>query len=98
MCEIATSIRVEIVYAGQLRTIAKTFAMARGSLVSDALTAAALDPDFLADFRAASVGIFGRLVSKDQPLNEGDRIEIYRPLILEPKLARKRRVSKSGRS
>jgi putative ubiquitin-RnfH superfamily antitoxin RatB of RatAB toxin-antitoxin module len=44
------------------------------------------------------VGIFGKVVQRDQPLQDGDRIEIYRPLAEEPKLARRNRVSKSGRS
>jgi putative ubiquitin-RnfH superfamily antitoxin RatB of RatAB toxin-antitoxin module len=34
---------------------------------------------------------------RDQPLKDGDRIEIYRPLMEEPKLARRKRLSKSGR-
>ena len=51
----------------------------------------------------ATVGIFGKVAQRDRPLKNGDRIEIYRPLAEEPKLARRNRASrdkasKSGRS
>ena len=41
-----------------------------------------------------AVGIFGRKVSLDTLLNEGDRVEIYRPLECSPQDARRRRASK----
>jgi putative ubiquitin-RnfH superfamily antitoxin RatB of RatAB toxin-antitoxin module len=46
----------------------------------------------------SALGIFGKVAQRDQPLKDGDRIEIYRPLAEEPKLARRNRASKSGRS
>jgi putative ubiquitin-RnfH superfamily antitoxin RatB of RatAB toxin-antitoxin module len=42
------------------------------------------------------VGIFGKLVHRDHALNDGDRIEIYRPLMEEPKLARRARASRKA--
>lgn len=39
------------------------------------------------------VGIFGKLVTLNQPLRNGDRIEIYRPLIADPKEVRKQRAA-----
>lgn len=39
------------------------------------------------------VGVYGRLVKLDQPLEAGDRVEIYRPLIADPKESRKRRAA-----
>lgn len=38
------------------------------------------------------VGIFGKVVELDQPLRARDRVEIYRPLIADPKEVRKRRA------
>jgi uncharacterized protein len=38
------------------------------------------------------VGIFGKSVDPDTVLREGDRVEIYRPLVADPKEARRRRV------
>lgn len=40
------------------------------------------------------VGIFGKLKPLDAPVADGDRIEIYRPLKADPKVARQRRVEK----
>ncbi|HEY2678896.1 MAG TPA: RnfH family protein [Steroidobacteraceae bacterium] len=92
-------IRIEIVYAEPRRSIAKSFTLTSGSVVLDALRMASADPDFSkVVLESSPVGIFGRLTRKDQILADGDRIEIYRQLMQEPKLARRARVSKSGRS
>ena len=71
--------------------------------IADALALAAADQEFLGvDLGRAAVGIFGKVAPRDQLLKEGDRIEIYRPLLEEPKLARRKRASrkasKPGRS
>jgi len=39
------------------------------------------------------VGIFGKVASLDQALENGDRVEIYRPLIADPKAQRKKRAA-----
>ena len=41
------------------------------------------------------LGIFGQLVASDQALAEGDRVEIYRPLIADPKQVRRERAAAS---
>jgi putative ubiquitin-RnfH superfamily antitoxin RatB of RatAB toxin-antitoxin module len=38
------------------------------------------------------VGVFGRLVTLSAPLQNGDRVEMYRALTVDPKEARRRRV------
>ncbi len=43
------------------------------------------------------VGIFGKLTKLDQVLRPKDRIEIYRPLIADPKEVRKRRAAEGKR-
>jgi putative ubiquitin-RnfH superfamily antitoxin RatB of RatAB toxin-antitoxin module len=87
-------ISIEIVHARAHTQVAKPLHMPPGSLVADALALAAQDADFAGiDLKNSPVGIFGRLARKDQPLKDGDRIEIYRPLAEEPKLARRRRVA-----
>jgi len=86
-------IRIEIVYAEQQRSIVKSLSVAQDTLLGDALSLAALDEDFQGlDLANAAVGIFGSVASRDRLLKEGDRIEIYRPLAEEPKLARRRRA------
>jgi putative ubiquitin-RnfH superfamily antitoxin RatB of RatAB toxin-antitoxin module len=92
-------IRIEIVYAEPQRSLVKSLWVPRGASINDALALAAADQDFLGiDLSGAALGIFGKVAQRDQALNEGDRIEIYRPLAEEPKLARRKRASRSGRS
>lgn len=45
------------------------------------------------DLAVNRVGIFGKVAKKDTVLNPGDRVEIYRPLIADPKEARKKRAA-----
>lgn len=42
------------------------------------------------DLSVQKVGIFGKLAKLDAPVKEGDRIEIYRPIIADPKTVRRR--------
>jgi putative ubiquitin-RnfH superfamily antitoxin RatB of RatAB toxin-antitoxin module len=92
-------IRIEIVYAEPQRRVVRSLSVAQGAVIADALGLVAADPDFLGiDLLGSAVGIFGKVAHRDQPLKDGDRIEVYRPLAEEPKLARRNRVSKSGRT
>jgi uncharacterized protein len=92
-------IRVEIVYAQPQRCLVRSLSVAQGAVIADALSLVAADPDFFGiDLSGSALGIFGKVAHRDQLLKDGDRIEIYRPLAEEPKLARRNRVSKSGRS
>ena len=102
-------LNVEIVYAQTERSIAKSLKLPQGARIADALAQAASDQEFSGvDLGRATVGIFGKVAPRDQLLKEGDRIEIYRPLLEEPKLARRkqaraqktasREASKPGRS
>jgi hypothetical protein len=92
-------IRVEIVHALPHASVCKSLQLEPGALIADALQLAARDPRFAGiDLTNSAIGIFGRPAGRDQLLRDGDRIEIYRALVEEPKLARRRRVNKSGRS
>jgi uncharacterized protein len=46
------------------------------------------------DLQKLRIGIFSRFVTLDAPLHEGDRIEIYRPLTIDPKEARLLRAAR----
>ncbi|WDD93796.1 RnfH family protein [Burkholderia sp. FERM BP-3421] len=70
-----------------------------GATVRDAIDASgvlARHPDI--DPAALKTGIFGKLAPLDARLSAHDRVEIYRPLIVDPKLARQRRVDKTRRA
>ena len=47
------------------------------------------------DLKKQKVGVFGKLKPLDTVLADHDRVEIYRPLIVDPKAARQRRVEKT---
>jgi putative ubiquitin-RnfH superfamily antitoxin RatB of RatAB toxin-antitoxin module len=97
-------ISIEIVYAQPQYSVAKSLRLKHGATIAEALAAAAEHPDFQGvDLKDSPVGIFGRVMSRESRLNDGDRLEIYRPLMEEPKLARRQRArpqkaSKSVRS
>lgn len=48
------------------------------------------------DWRGASVGVWGRKSRLDAGLRDGDRIEVYRSLQVDPKLARRERFARQG--
>lgn len=45
------------------------------------------------DFASLTLGVFGKQMPRDSVLNPGDRVEIYRPLIADPKEMRKKRAA-----
>jgi putative ubiquitin-RnfH superfamily antitoxin RatB of RatAB toxin-antitoxin module len=61
-----------------------------GATLRDAVMAAGFD----LRIQNHTYGIFGKRVALDQPLAEGDRVEIYRPLAMDPKEARRLRARK----
>jgi uncharacterized protein len=93
-------VQVEVVLALPERAHEVKLALAPGATVGDALKKAMQSADFAGlGLSEAPVGIFGRITGRDQILNQGDRLEIYRPLAADPKTARRKRVaSKSVRS
>jgi uncharacterized protein len=87
---------VEVVFAGPQEVIIKTLRLAPGSRVADALRLVAVDSDFAhVDLANSALGIFGKLARPDQVLRQGDRVEIYRPLAADPKVARRARALQS---
>ena len=89
-------LQIEVAYAEPQRDIVKTLYLPAGSRVADALRLAALDPDFTGvDLANSALGIFGRSIRPDHALQQGDRIEIYRPLAADPKVARRERAQQA---
>jgi putative ubiquitin-RnfH superfamily antitoxin RatB of RatAB toxin-antitoxin module len=97
MADKAARIVVDIVYAEPHGAIVKTLSLRQGARVQDALHEAAKDAQLTRIVLAGStLGIHGRVVSHDQVLSDGDRIEIYRPLVEDPKSARRKRARSTG--
>ena len=64
-----------------------------GATVADALAAVAMSEPFASlDLREIVVGVFGERVNRQYPLKDGDRVELYRTLVMDPKEARRRRA------
>ena len=94
MAEIA----VQVCYPFPQQPVLRSVTLAEGSTLRDALHAGAPDVPGL-DLDVCPVGIFGKKKSLDTVLRDGDRVEIYRPLVADPKDARRRRVAKkTGRA
>jgi len=72
------------------------FQVMPGTTLRDVLELAAARPEFAGiEVRGAAVGIFGRIALPDRPIEDGDRVEIYRPLALDPKTARRVRAQEA---
>jgi uncharacterized protein len=65
-----------------------------GATVEDALRIAGFYEKY-PQAQSYSIGIYSKLVTLEHKLSSGDRIEIYRPLQLDPKQARRKRAGKS---
>lgn len=87
--------KIQVVYALAGRQTMLDLELPDGATVRDALQGCRDFPQFSGVEPAAMpVGIYGRLVPSDTLLREGDRVEIYRPLRVDPKESRRRRVGK----
>ena len=70
-----------------------------GSTVAQALAEAARLPELelnLEQLPPAMIGIWGKSARAEQLLKNGDRLEIYRPLTVDPKVARRERFARQG--
>jgi uncharacterized protein len=88
-----TSIAVTVVYALPGTATEIAIRLPQSATVADALDRSAiatLHPEL--DLAHCTVGIFGQRVDRRAAVSEGDRVEIYRPLIADPKESRRKRV------
>ena len=90
-----TSISVTVVYALPACATEIKVSLPAGATVGDALACSGIDsrhPE--ADLARSPVGIFGKHVDRQTRVADGDRIELYRPLIADPKASRRRRAKR----
>jgi putative ubiquitin-RnfH superfamily antitoxin RatB of RatAB toxin-antitoxin module len=87
-------INVEVIYALPEKQEAVQLRLPAGSLLEQALEASGLLQKYPEiDLKQNKFGIFAKLSKLDTPLRDKDRVEIYRPLIADPKEVRKRRAA-----
>ena len=87
-------LKVSVAYVGAGDQVLRPLEVRVGTTVRQAIEQSAVlsrCPEI--DLAVNQVGIFGKSAKLDQILEDGDRIEIYRPLIADPKEARKRRAA-----
>jgi putative ubiquitin-RnfH superfamily antitoxin RatB of RatAB toxin-antitoxin module len=70
-----------------------TISAGDGSTVREAIECSGLLPQFPEiDLSTQAVGIFGRIVKLDTRVNDGDRVEIYRPITADPETVERRDI------
>ena len=85
-------IAVEVIRAWPRRFESVRLQLDDGARVIDAVQAAG----WADDGEVVAHAIHGQRVSPDSPLRDGDRIELLRPLVADPKDARRRRAANRG--
>ena len=92
------NIQITVVYSPSPRDVREVdLSLASSSTVLQALQASGLLQLFpLINQQATMVGVWGRKANLSQMLRENDRVEIYRPLTVDPKVARRERFAKQG--
>ncbi|WP_434608343.1 RnfH family protein [Pseudomonas sp. R1-7] len=94
-------IEIEVVYAGVDRQVLRRIAVEEGVSVRAAVMASGIAAEFPElDLTTSPVGIFGRLVADPdrQLVQPDDRLEIYRPLLADPKEIRRLRAAKAAQA
>ena len=95
------SIVVEVVYALADKQKLLSLSVPAGTTVREAALRSGLDAHFPGlDLQTAPLGVFGKAVAKpnERVLEEGERVEIYRPLIADPKEVRKQRAARAAQA
>lgn len=90
----AESIQIEVTYAKPERQDIISVKLPEGSTIQQAIEASGLlqrNPEI--ELAKAKVGIYGKLSRMDTVVRARDRVEIYRPLIADPKEVRKQRAA-----
>ncbi len=86
-------INIEVVYALPHEQMLLRQQVPAGTTVAEAIQASGLLQKYPEiDPGSSKLGIFGKLTKPDTVLREKDRIEIYRPLIADPKEVRRKRA------
>ena len=94
----AETIVIDVAWVTQDRAQLRTCTLRAGACVADALECVEKElASSVENLNGCAVGIFGRVVPRDQLLQNGDRVEIYRALPNDPKTARRHRAKQSLR-
>jgi putative ubiquitin-RnfH superfamily antitoxin RatB of RatAB toxin-antitoxin module len=94
----AAAVQVTVIYSPAPRQVREwQVSVPAGATVLQALQASGLATEFPGvDASSSVVGIWGRDAALAQPVRHNDRVEVYRPLRVDPKVARRERFRKQG--
>ena len=88
------SINVEVAYALPEKQVIRAVNVDAGTTIGAAIVQSGIMMDFPdLELEDADVGIFGKAARMTTVLSDGDRVEIYRPLIADPKEVRRKRAA-----
>ena len=88
------TINVEVAHATPQKQVIRAVNVDRGTTLGAAIVQSGIMMDFPdLDLENARVGIFGKVKPMTTVLEDGDRVEIYRPLIADPKEVRRKRAA-----
>lgn len=86
---------IEVAYAKPEKQVILRVEIEEGSTIDQAIQASGILVQFPEiDFDNIKTGIFGKIAKRDTVLRDKDRVEIYRPLIADPKESRRKRAEK----
>lgn len=92
------TLQVEVAFARPERQLILKLEVPRGTTAGEAVRLSGIEEQFPEiELGRNRLGIFGKLCKDDRPLNPGDRVEIYRPLLADPRAAR-RELAAAGKS
>ena len=86
------SVEVEVVYALDTRQIVRKVALGPVATAGKAVMASGLADEMPDIASRTCLARFGRLIAWDAPVQDGDRVDILRPLLADPKESRRRRA------
>ncbi len=92
-------LQIEVVYALIDEQPVVGLELSAGACVRDAVSASGLlerYPELALE--ETPVGIYGERVDVDTPLHDGDRVELYRPLVIDPMEARRARARNQAKN
>ena len=91
-------IEIEVACALPHRQVVVALSVPEGCSVGEAVARSGLPQQFPElDLGQCKMGVFGSLRKPEDPVQAGDRVELYRPLIADPKQARRQRAKAKAR-
>jgi putative ubiquitin-RnfH superfamily antitoxin RatB of RatAB toxin-antitoxin module len=95
----AAELQVYVVYATPAREFIHPMRVGPGTTIGQAIERSGVLQSFPdINLVTQAVGIYGKKKTLDTALRDADRIEIYRPLLADPKDSRRKRAAKLGRT